>query len=145
MVTYFAFSVLKISFCVFIVYLRLFFIFQKKSAFHFSFSVEWLLKNSVFVSEKLLCESQSVSHSVMPNFSLSYGLYSLPGFSGFSRKEYWSRLSWPSLGDLPNPGTEPRSPALQAESLPSEPPGKPKKWLYWTFSFMFIFNYFVHF
>ena len=35
----------------------------------------------------------------------------------------------PPPGDLPNPGTEPRSPALQADYLPSEPPGKPKKTL----------------
>ena len=42
----------------------------------------------------------------------------------FSRQEYWSSLPCPSPGDLPNPGIEPRSPALQADSLPSEPPGK---------------------
>ena len=36
----------------------------------------------------------------------------------FSRQEYWSRLPFPSPGDLPNPGTEPGSPALQADSLP---------------------------
>jgi len=42
---------------------------------------------------------------------------------GFSRQEYWSGLPCPPSGDLPNPGTEPRSPALQADSLPSEPPG----------------------
>ena len=40
---------------------------------------------------------------------------------GFSRKEYWSGLPFPSPGDLPDPGVEPRSPALQADSLPSEP------------------------
>ena len=45
---------------------------------------------------------------------------------GFSRQEYWSGLPCPPPGDLPNPGIEPRSPALQADSLPSEPPGKPK-------------------
>ena len=43
----------------------------------------------------------------------------------FSRQEYQSRLPFPSPGDLPNPGTEAGSPALQADSLPSEPPGKP--------------------
>ena len=43
----------------------------------------------------------------------------------FSRQEYWSGLPLPSPGDLPNPGTEPGSPALQADALPSEPPGKP--------------------
>ena len=43
---------------------------------------------------------------------------------GFSRQEYWSGLSFPSPGDLPDPGIEPRSPALQADALPPEPPGK---------------------
>ena len=43
----------------------------------------------------------------------------------FSRQEYWSWLPFPSPGDLPNPGNEPGSPALQADSLPSEPPGQP--------------------
>ena len=42
----------------------------------------------------------------------------------FSKQNYWSGLPFPSPGDLPNPGIEPRSPALQADSLPSEPPGK---------------------
>ena len=46
---------------------------------------------------------------------------------GFSRQECWSGLPFPSPGDLPNPGIEPRSPALQADALPSEPPGKPQK------------------
>ena len=44
---------------------------------------------------------------------------------GFSRQEYWSGLPFPSPGDLPYPLIEPWSPALQADSLPSEPPGKP--------------------
>ena len=39
---------------------------------------------------------------------------------GFSRQEYWSGLPFPSPGDFPHPGIEPRSPALQADSLPSE-------------------------
>ena len=43
---------------------------------------------------------------------------------GFSKQEYWSGLPFPSPGDLPDPGMEPRSPSFQAESLPSEPPGK---------------------
>ena len=45
---------------------------------------------------------------------------------GFSRQEYWSGLPFSSLGDFPDPGIEPRSPALQADALTSEPPGKPK-------------------
>ena len=44
----------------------------------------------------------------------------------FSRPENWSGLPFPSPGDLPNPGTEPRFPTLQADSLPAEPPAKPK-------------------
>ena len=44
---------------------------------------------------------------------------------GFSRQEYWSGLPFPSPGDLPDPGIEPGSPALQADALTSEPPGKP--------------------
>ena len=43
---------------------------------------------------------------------------------GFSRQEYWSRLPFPFPGDLPNPGIEPWSPALQADSLPTELQGK---------------------
>ena len=44
---------------------------------------------------------------------------------GFPREECWSRLPFPPPGDLPDPGIEPASPALQAESLPAEPLGKP--------------------
>ena len=53
----------------------------------------------------------------------------LPGFSvhGIHRQEYWSGFPFPSPGHLPNPGIEPRSTALQADALPSEPPGKRKK------------------
>ena len=42
----------------------------------------------------------------------------------FSRPEYWSEYCFPSPGVLPNPGIEPRSPTLQADSLPAEPQGK---------------------
>ena len=44
---------------------------------------------------------------------------------GFPRQEYWNALSFPSAGDPPHPGIEPGSPTLQADSLPTEPPGKP--------------------
>ena len=50
--------------------------------------------------------------------------YQTPLSMGFSRQEYWSGLPCPSPGDLPDPGIEPRSPALQADTLPSEPPGQ---------------------
>ena len=43
----------------------------------------------------------------------------------FSRQQYWSGLPFPSPGYLPDPGIEPGFPALQADSLPSEPPGRP--------------------
>ena len=48
-----------------------------------------------------------------------------PLFVGFSRQEYSSGLPFPSPGDLPDPGIEPRSAALQVDSLPSGPPGTP--------------------
>ena len=43
----------------------------------------------------------------------------------FSRQEYWSEFPFPSPGDLPDTGTESRSPVLQADSLPTESPGNP--------------------
>ena len=48
-----------------------------------------------------------------------------PLFMEFPRQEYWARLQFPSPGDLSDPGIKPRSPTLQADSLPTEPPGKP--------------------
>ena len=47
-----------------------------------------------------------------------------PVSMGFSRQEYWSGVPFPYPGDHPNPGTEPRSPELQADSLPTELQGK---------------------
>ena len=55
-------------------------------------------------------------HGLKPN--------QVPPSMGFSRQEYWSGLPFPSPGYLPDPGVEPRSPALQADALPSKPPGK---------------------
>ena len=57
-----------------------------------------------------------VSNSLQPHAPLSMG---------FPRQEYWSELPFPPPGDLSNPGIKPWSPALQADFLPSEPPGKP--------------------
>ena len=51
--------------------------------------------------------------------------YQAPPSMGFSRQECWSGLPFPSPGDLPDPGNKPGSPALCADALPSEPPGKP--------------------
>ena len=74
---------------------------------------------------KVLCESVSgsvVSDSVPPWTVVHQAPLSVE----FSRPEYWSELPFPSPGDLPDPGIEPRSPALQVDSLPAEPQGKPK-------------------
>ena len=49
-----------------------------------------------------------------------------PQSMGFSRQEHWSGVPFPSPEDLPDPGTESASPALQVDSLLAEPPGKPK-------------------
>ena len=51
--------------------------------------------------------------------------YQAPLSMGFFRQEYWSGLPFPSPGDLPDPEIKPRSPTLQADALPSEPPRKP--------------------
>ena len=59
--------------------------------------------------------------------------YQAPPSMGFSRQECWSGLPFPSPGDLPNPGIEPRSPALQTDALPSEPPGKLHTALHYIF------------
>ena len=65
--------------------------------------------------------------SVVSKLCLTLWDCNLPGSSvhGFSRQEYYSGLPLPSPEDLPNPGTEPESPALQVDSLLPEPPGKP--------------------
>ena len=75
-----------------------------------------------------LCIWDVLSHSVLSNSLQLHELY-LAKFLcpwGFSRQEYWSGLACPPPGDLPNPGIKSRSPVLQVDSLPSEPPGKPK-------------------
>ena len=59
--------------------------------------------------------------------------YQAPLFMGFSRQEYWSGVPFPSPGDLPDPGIKPGSPALQADAVLSDPPGKPS--LYSRFLF----------
>ena len=69
---------------------------------------QWVLSRSV------------VSDSLWPR-----GARQAPLSMGFSRQEYWSGLPCPPPGDIPNPGIEPRSPTLQVDSLPTEPPGKP--------------------
>ena len=57
----------------------------------------------------------------------------------FSRQENWNGLPFPSPGHLPDPGIKPSSPTLQADSLPSEPPGKPHFILFYFIIFSFTF------
>ena len=66
----------------------------------------------------------SVSCSVISGVTPWTAGCQAPLSMGFSRQECWSGLPFPSPGDLPHPGVEPRSPALQAGSLLFEPPGK---------------------
>ena len=77
--------------------------------------------------------------SVVSN-SANYGTAArqAPLSMGFSGQEYWSGLPCPPPGDLPDPGIEPislASPALQADSLPTEPPGKPNVKYKWKLLF----------
>ena len=72
-------------------------------------------------SRLILCDPMDCS----PPGSSSHGILQDPLPMEFSRQEYWSGLPFPPPGDLPDPGIKPKAPALQADSLPSEPPGKP--------------------
>ena len=72
-----------------------------------------LLLLSRFSRVRLCATPETAAHEAPPSL-------------GFSRQEHWSGLPFPSLGNLPDPGIEPRSPALQTDSLPSELPGKPQ-------------------
>ena len=70
-----------------------------------------------------VCVFVCVSRSVVPDSSTPGTItHQAPLSMGFSRQEHWSGLPWPPPGDLPNPGLESGSPALRADSLPSEPP-----------------------
>ena len=81
--------------------------------------------------------SQSLNHVQL--FAAPWTVAQQPPLPmGFSRQEYWSGLPFPSPGDLPNPGIEPRSPALQADALPSEPPGRPKTYLLGHLNFRIV-------
>ena len=71
----------------------------------------------------LISENESVHISVLFDSLRPHGLN--PLFMEFSRQEYWSGLPCPFPGDLPDPGIKSGSPALQADCLPSEPPGRP--------------------
>ena len=78
-----------------------------------------LQDNACFIKK----ERENESRSVLSNSATPWTTQSME----FSRPEYWSGYPFPSSGDLPIPGIKSRSPALQADSLPAEPPGKPIK------------------
>ena len=72
----------------------------------------------------------NVSRLVMSNSVITRAAAcQVPLFMGFSRQGYWSGLSFPSPGDLSDPGIKPESPSLQAYSLLSEPPGESQKFV----------------
>ena len=81
---------------------------------------------SNFLQEKL-CGGGS--HSVMSDSLRPHGTIAcqVPLTMGFPSQQYWSGLPFSSPGDLLDSGIEPGPPALQTDSLPSEPPGKPKR------------------
>ena len=107
------------------------------------FYINWAMREAPFVSKcciishgespswfthlRPLVETLCVSRSVVFNSATPWTItHQAPPSVEFSRQEYWSGLSFPSPGDLPDPGIEARSSALQADSSPSEPPGKPQ-------------------
>ena len=69
----------------------------------------------------LMLLEKSLSHLWLFATPWTVAYQALP-YMGFSRQEYWRGLPFPSPGDLPDPGIKPRSPALQADTLPCEPP-----------------------
>ena len=81
------------------------------------------------------CEVKRESLSRVRLLAVSWTIQSM----GFSRSEYWSGEPFPSPGDLPNPGIEPRFPAWQVDSLPAEPQGMPKNGVGSLFLFQGIF------
>ena len=81
---------------------------SKSEEYYFSIVTYWYLLSHVWLFATLWTAACQVPLSM-----------------GFSRQEYWSGLPFPSPGDLLNTGIEPLSPSLQADSLYSEPPGKP--------------------
>ena len=87
-----------------------------KSSFYSEFSLYIVMK--VKVKVKLLSR-------VGLFVTLWTVTHQAPQSMGFSRQEYWSGVPFPSPGDLPDPGIKPRSPALEADILTSETPGKP--------------------
>ena len=85
---------------------------------------------AVLNSPKALCQHKYVTSVVSDSATPRTVAHQAPLSMGFSGQKYWSGLPFPSPGDLPDPGNEPRSPASQADSLSAEPPGK--LWPHWA-------------
>ena len=83
-----------------------------------------LCKNHLTRAKQCVCVPCCFSHALLSATPWT-AAHQAPLSMGFSRQEYWSGLPGPSPGNLPNPGVKTVSPALQADSLPLEPPGKP--------------------
>ena len=79
-----------------------------------------------------VCVCVCVNHSVVSDPATPWTCQA-PLSIEFSRQEYWTGLPFPSPGDLPDPGIKPWSPVLQADSLLSEPPGKPPQLYIYTY------------
>ena len=111
---------------------------QQLGGFHMPWG-NWahrLQLTSLHALEPVLCNKRSEmkwkSLSHVQLFGTSWTVQSIQ----FSRPEYWSRQPFPSPGDLPNPGIEPRSSALQADSYPLSQKGSPRilEWVVYPFS-----------
>ena len=92
-------------------------------------NTRWTESKSEMKKYRLIAGSNYTSEWVSESCSVVFQLFATPWTiqsMEFSRPEYWSGWPFPSPGDRPNPGIKPRSPTLQADSLPVEPQGKPK-------------------
>ena len=104
--------------CTLMVIEELFIIVQKYKQLRCLSEAEWINKMCYIHKVKVKVKSLSRVRLFANPWMVTY---QAPRSTGFSRQEYWSGLPFPFPGDLPNPGIEPTSPALQTDALPSEP------------------------
>ena len=90
----------------------------ERVAISFSNAWKWKVKVKSLSRVWLFVTPWTVAHQAPPSM-------------GFSRQGYWRGVPFPSPGDLSDPGIKPRSPALQADALTSEPPGTSTPWMAW--------------
>ena len=107
-----------------------FFLQEKKKTLNFTYKISFKVEKCYHSDSKhLICDSSDPQKVKLLSrvwlFATSWTVaYQAPPSTRFPRQEYWSGLLFPSPGYLPNPGIEPGSPALEADALTSEPPGK---------------------